>query len=124
MKAIELRIGNLVYSFKDTVSEVLGISTNNVGLKWSSTEFLQANFAQISPIPITKEWLIKMGFEANIIIYSHPKNRRLAVKLWDDPKIKFILFWKNLVIRELDVFYVHQLQNLFYSLTGEELKIS
>jgi len=75
----------------------------------------------IEPIPLTEEWLIKFGFESNPYIDTY--------ELYELDELKFILdidktrgkldiHWKQVECK-----YVHSLQNLFHSLTGEELTI-
>jgi len=75
----------------------------------------------IDPIPLTEEWLLKFGFE----------NLSLTPK-FDGSKCNFTFYWEvdEIVLRENyeDIFitrisYVHQLQNLYFALTGEELEI-
>lgn len=124
MKANELRIGNLVYltaaGHKDT-PDVLNWDIQDY-------EFYEKRMSDIEPIPLTEEWLLRFGFE-------------YAVKKWryNDGSIgkseKYILPYLTLEI-DLEgrfvmhtayplptyVYYVHQLQNLYFALTGEELE--
>lgn len=115
MKANELRIGNLVRNNMN--GEILkpcdvlcdGINTDN---------YEGLNYGFIEPIPLNEEWLLKFGFE--------------IVNGWDDYKG----YKKDEVEIETDfnnqefsnyinkkVQYVHQLQNLYFALTGIELLI-
>jgi hypothetical protein len=74
----------------------------------------------MDPIPLTEEWLIKFGFEKdaentswyNRGIISVSKNGNIAFHLEGK--------WLNSKVR---VDSVHQLQNLYFALTGEELTI-
>ena len=75
------------------------------------------------PIPLTDEWLLKFGFE------------KLDIDLYKIDNEYFILFfnetyyiadedWQNKKrIIGKGLIYVHQLQNLYFALTGEELTI-
>jgi hypothetical protein len=84
---------------------------------------------ECEPIPITEEWLINFNFEkdGDDYIIEHPKDI-----------VKYVLtenvLGKGLWILGVDQFYdkdykyfswgikyVHQLQNLYFALTGEEL---
>lgn len=73
----------------------------------------------IEPIPLTETWLLEFGFKTQGIRISKD-----WFYLWyDDKKIVFALA----EIQEetgayLVMKYVHQLQNLYFALTGEELK--
>lgn len=79
-----------------------------------------------NPIPLTEDWLIKFGFQ-----YDYEGNLFLE-PIHDDTEANFYFHWEvdELVLRDSfeDVFmsrlnYVHQLQNLYFALTGEELTI-
>lgn len=103
MKATELRIGNWVYDEGDitTPIETCYITLNN-------TEWL-------NPIPLTEEWLERFGLskwknkkiwsKSCILIYYSAKDGFSYGKAHARTKIK----------------YVHQLQNLYFALTSEEL---
>lgn len=109
MKANELRIGNFVS--KDG-------------------EIYEADFITIrmtenyEPIPITEEWLLKFGFDKVL-----PRNDKMYYRLNDyfvieDSRV-FLLgddAFEILKLRQ-EIKYVHQLQNLYFALTGEELTI-
>ena len=68
----------------------------------------------IDPIPLTEEWLVKFGFENgnyfilnNVIIYKDYNNKYRYEYNYGQTWVK----------------HVHQLQNLYFALTGEELVI-
>lgn len=113
MKANELRIGSYVY-FKD---EVLFFEFES---GW--------NFQYIKPIPLTEDWLLKLGFE----YYAPLSHYRIVINdIWYKVKItfdgQFLFSFINLNYDEVNhmppkyIGTVHQLQNLYFSLTGEEL---
>lgn len=73
------------------------------------------------PIELTEEWLLKFGFESELT-GVHKEQWQLY------KKDHFVLHWRNEFcefgwIESIEIKYVHQLQNLFYALTGEELII-
>ena len=88
------------------------------------------------PIPLTEEWLLKFGFEI-----VHVKNKHYIINdpngYKDSHKISilqtlnnqwYIAFSDNLggykdYIPTTKIKYVHQLQNLYFALTNEELTI-
>jgi len=84
----------------------------------------------LSPIELTTEILIKSGFELkygwlwklyyddimNPITLRHITNNKF---LKDEPLEKLFFRWDQ----HIDVYYVHQLQNLYFALTGTELDI-
>ena len=83
---------------------------------------LQANF---TPIPLSPEILEKCGFKIggyDFLFWDNGKIE-LAGLNWADadiPEYQFVNFRysDNGIV---SIYYLHQLQNLYYSLTGEEL---
>ncbi|MDR3026035.1 hypothetical protein [Chryseobacterium sp.] len=84
----------------------------------------------ISPIEMTEDWLLKLGFVKCIgrygEYYKHKENDLL--RIWKDLSNKWILGRKRndtggLTSFIASVSVVHQLQNLYFALTGEELTI-
>jgi hypothetical protein len=126
MKASDLRIGNQMKLF-------LGIGDNGAEYRecgiqgimiHHSTEFYLLKNAwvgisnNLEPIPLTEEWLLKFGFvyhdDDGIITYS-----RDNIVIFQRYRLDFYFELSNYKDAELE--YVHQLQNLYYALTGEEL---
>ena len=74
-----------------------------------------------SPVELTEELLLKCGLIVNGILYE---KGRFAIKKWkvgDD--IEWVIFWEDKAILYKKPYYLHELQNLYFALTGEELKI-
>lgn len=116
----ELMIGNLVLH-KSMICEVKYLGVSHAGLsfdkKGNHREFNASYKKECSPIPLTEEWMFKYGFEkkdhagvcygkSEILIY-------LSGHAYFDLSDKF----------PAKIIYVHQLQNLYYALTGKELTI-
>lgn len=131
MKASELRIGNLVYSQTEVENGnhlpvlVIGVDTNHVTYLsqnhriHSEIRPFQAGVNQIYPIPLTAIWLESVRFginhnfsdpDANEIYYSYEDFYVLEVDG---------VFTYNETILQ----HFHQLQNLHFAVTGEELII-
>ena len=124
MKSQELRIGNWVRIGNET-------------RQWSASDFwlldrsgVSINDADISPIPLSKEWLSKFGATVGKIGFKIPlPNNHPFVLIID--KITLCVEIDNsnqsLAHESYPLFdwvkYVHQLQNLYFCLTGEELTI-
>jgi hypothetical protein len=71
----------------------------------------------LNPIPLTEDWLLKFGFEKinhvhGYVFYSHRKSK---ISVYLDMKIEWMGYLTACKT------YVHQLQNLYFALTGEEL---
>ena len=117
MKTNELRIGNLVYrnTFKgDVVFKVEEIRKNCVVCKNDN-----APLKTLNPIPLTEDILLKCGFEK-------------FAQVWYRHKTSGFEFALSGLIATNSYFgcfpvdccnYLHQLQNLYFALTNEELNI-
>ena len=118
MKATELRIGNLILHDLD-VNEVIAISKDDIvidGFAGKSDSF--------QPIPITEEWIFKFGFE------KVERNQWYSFYKLDDFKVLIhtkdyssMINWKDCSIEDKFNWTIHELQNLYHALTGEELEI-
>lgn len=125
MKATELRVGNLVsYSHKEINLDYTEVSINSLYL-------IDRGFpydARFKPIPLTEEWLVKFGFNnyhCGWTGWFYLQDCNLVVRNMED---KFVALWdlrddefNHTFLREIDS--VHDLQNLYFSLTGEELEL-
>lgn len=72
------------------------------------------------PIPLTEEWLIKFGFEADGNTWDAPNDRWKITVEREDFETFELMISENFVSSFEEV---HQLQNLYFALTGEELTI-
>lgn len=125
MKASEVRIGNLCkYHVRDSIEgDSFVINT----IDYEDIRILFGNEDEdYIPIPLTEEWLLKFGFTKS------KKNFSLGVhqKLFSGVMIfifdKLLQKWIFSIGKYKDITrvqYVHQLQNLYFALTGEELKL-
>lgn len=111
MKANELRIGNLVISPIQGESEI-----NARGIQWQTVKK-----GYYKPIPLTEEWLIKFGFEYRRLTGYYVKNDFYCFFGDTDETRGKIIFASNFRKR-IFIQYVHQLQNIYFALTNEELK--
>lgn len=122
MEAKELRIGNLLQYCNQTVHVMciqtlsdkydveLGYYVDSVGFQRKLSD------KDVKPIPLTEDWLVKLGFKkwnskgttySKGVLILHLRKRGWVVnKRFLEPK------------------YVHQLQNLYFALTNIELEIN
>jgi len=118
MKASELRIGNFVTTIDDKIicTSVKGFYGFPVNTGIINHNNSVNDFEYLKPIPLTEEWLLKFGFE-----------QKNGIKCWvnEDVEICFetLANYYRLYPRTNKIKYVHQLQNLYFALTGEELTI-
>lgn len=144
MKATDLRIGNLIlfhpiniHISQARICEVISISIKSCIVKDKGLElemFYDNNTTH--SIPLTEEWMEKFGFKSEITTNGRRVFRNYNIGTWlfvDAEDNKFTLCidsieeglgWQALpyVITHNIHSYVHQLQNLYFALTGEELK--
>lgn len=116
MKASELRIGNLLRFSGEPVAINAGFIHDCD--YWNKNPERQdaVSFENVEPIPLTDEWLEKFGFNKFPNQNKYDMDKFWACKLSNGNEWHF----EDL---ECIVKYVHQLQNLYFALTGEELII-
>lgn len=149
MKASELRIGNLVEhvaEFSGCHFSITGISEKTCsmrGISGPAKEFSaeltettilpNGRFDGLRPIPLSEEWLLRFGFEkrfsSELPLYS------IAIKVGIASDSLNVRLFKNSVAISLGYAdtlkviwdkhpqHVHQLQNLYFALSGQELTI-
>jgi hypothetical protein len=128
MKAEELRLGNLVLcntsiGFVNTIVSVCNLSSDEIVCCYKPTkQFIFCKDALFEPIPLTEEWLFKFGFKKN-----HQNYTIEAVDYFNSVK-KDGEGWiysydeSDACCYELrSINSIHQLQNLYFALTDEEL---
>jgi len=118
LSASELRIGNWVKPnsprHREKYLQVESIFSDVINF-----EFRPYSIDEIEPIPLSEEILLKCGFEkkGEYLIYGE-------FKLW-----RYINEVDNVWLLEdwpyqCDVIHIHQLQNVYFALTGQELNTS
>jgi hypothetical protein len=134
MEAKELRIGNYVMQRGET--------TIVKSIKFSLNDWQRINgliYKSCTPIPLTEEWHNKFGVEKNgfyqfeyelpeknnfkiRVIFNHEyvtlRQGGINQKLHEDDLI--VIWNKDLTKRDM---YLHEWQNLYFALTGQELFI-
>lgn len=118
MKANELRIGNWVR--KENYSpEFHKIEIEDFAILERSHNFYQ-------PIPLTEEWLLKMGFELSGHQLGEEYSRGNFSMYYyngDYPDYEGEILASCFNGNNVEIKYIHQLQNIYFALTGEELTI-
>lgn len=118
MKASELRIGNYINNEQRT-EVVVSIDDWKIEchlLTDREKETLyEVSMSLINPIPITQEWLVKFGFD-NLGTFGFGIGK-FHIRYGKTAR-DFYFFIDNEFVH---IKHVHQLQNLYFALTGEEL---
>lgn len=117
LKAQELRIGNWYlgngyHPEQITAKDILELSDDPLDDYYE-------------PIPLTEEWLLKFGFEKEDFDYWHHEKSKLIIgHTTNNDVFQYEYLTGYLSQTEmLDLLYVHQLQNLYFALTVEELEM-
>jgi hypothetical protein len=112
VKASELMIGNLLKSnltdsyFKCTAEDILNIEKDN---------------SVCDTIALTPEILDKCGFKKDYSGLVLPDKMSLSFSVTKE--FGYLACWQDKCLHlPYNIKYLHQLQNLYYSLTGEELE--
>ena len=113
MDAKELRIGN--YVCFNNQDDYMKLSQHNF-----ESLIMFNTYDRINPILLTKHWLKKLGFK-NTYLFSFAteftcyvdENLNITIEQYSEGRF-------NLT----HIKYVHQLQNLYFALTGKELDIN
>jgi hypothetical protein len=110
MKANELRIGNYI-KFHNTITKVEGFSIWDNLIQ--SDNFAERELKDFEPIPLTEEWLLKVDWN----VYNY-----LCINSYFELDKYGHLYYQN-DYTGINIKYLHQLQNLYFALTAEELTI-
>ena len=114
MKTNELRIGNYIGQDGNIlIVEKIDIQ-NNIGCSlFEKAKGQHVNSGNKYFIPLTEEWLLKLGFYE-----CHGWYRKNNLEIY---KVKNYLYIPRF---NIGLEHVHQIQNLYFALTGEELTIN
>jgi len=119
MKANELRIGNYVnrvyapYGNRTGQSFVEKIESGN------SIDNLTLPSSFCEGIPLSEEWLVRFGFKEPERGYEREFFYEGFFCVRENKRDKSIYYWGD-----VRLLYVHQLQNLYFALTGQELTLN
>jgi len=133
MEANELRIGNLIYFYKDPKDKEVSIGKIK-SIYYSPTVYqsyvveLYDGFVlhikkEIKPIKLTEKLFLKIRF--NKIGVNFQIN---GISIWHSSyskcyQLRYCLIGSE-IERKINLEFLHQLQNLYFSLTGEELNVN
>lgn len=144
MKANELRLGNWIHISSLTDGSEIDVECKLFHLQEMNTTIRY----HYKPIPLTEEWLLKFGFEHHNNKSEYFNEQVFMKDVEDNGNIKTITVkilssgyqvvtkyevlltneyrWGEQLVGRVywkDDLYVHQLQNLYFALTGEELTL-
>ncbi len=124
IKANELRIGNYVFDISSNrINEIDRITADHFVCIATGRDL------ECEPIPLTEEILLNIGFKKSK--YEHVADKDFDCDMFVInalPNCEYFclkdgkLFSNGDLSKSID--YVHQLQNLYFALTGKELKVN
>lgn len=122
---LDLRITNKVYNIASGNKEVCEIEAiTRLGVQYNSeTKQGTCSMDNLEPIVLTEEWLLNLGFEKIFdssffnLILPHKYKVYISISL----ELESYQVCQSGNGFSIDAKYVHQLQNLYYSLTGNEI---
>jgi hypothetical protein len=132
MNPNEFRLGSIVYHY-DVLCDIYLISKDKIYVESLDRLTLPfTNASGITPVPLTDEWLYRFGFSDKPTM---PSSVIFVIDVLDTvfylrPSCFGGYYWgfiEDETKQECELFdaqpiqYVHQLQNLYFALTGEEL---
>jgi hypothetical protein len=141
MKANELRIGNLVNHVTGQC-KVVGFYGEIFRAENINKIELKSNVFNLQPIQLTEEWLLKLGLfkitkkedlwgNDEIGVYDFKGKIRWSDFFITSNTLKDFTLYVATIDDGMEsaeclnnIIYVHQLQNLYFALTGEELTIT
>lgn len=130
MKASELRLNNWVRFSEEQIDfKVIEISEKGIAVVNVSEE-TWIELDQFEPIPLTEEWLVKFGFKlypsGYFCLDLGSSNTYFSIGLKHHKTLNLITeqYESTHLIEFKHIKYVHQLQNLYFALTGEELTLN
>lgn len=137
----EIRVGNILQDVYGRPGSVLKFTRSSVQLKMEHSTLTVKTIKggrglDVRPVELTEEWLVNLGFEkthsllggtvANFDWWDYRKGTMVInfnIK-WDSVEVEYCsrrVEDRTLIGRFK---YVHQLQNLYFALTGSELSQS
>jgi hypothetical protein len=132
MKANELRSGNYVDVYKGDVHYGIELVNNisSMGINERLPSEYYAVFENpmndellVKPIPLTEDWLLRLGFEKTKWLYvKYFFGDYIGVHV-SDFSVGTYTHKRIAHAVQPSCMYVHQLQNLYFALTGEELTL-
>lgn len=142
MDARELRVGNYVRLAEDfkfvetkapagTVCKVEAIKRNSLYLECKAGDgvcYSEVPVSMVEPIPLTEESLLECGFTKEYDSFCYGIELSYGRYLYNDGVNDNKLFASinsaEYPLSRIPIAYLHQLQNVYFALTGEELQVN
>lgn len=119
IKVTDLRIGNVVQGNKGNIILVENIVESGINIDWDWQE-PKYKIRDLNPIPLTEDWLSKLGFE------FEDRGEDVFDQIWSKDDFEI---WEHSegfchnYHKGGDINHLHELQNMYFVLMGEELEV-
>ena len=130
MKSTELRIGNFV-KVENDYEIIQGLHGHEalcaLDIKLFDTFGVWQNYKDIQSIQLTEKWLIKFGFKkwgSYTNLWKRYSTTNCTVRSDASAISRNNCYFILNEDYRVDIEFVHQLQNLYYALTGDELVLA
>ncbi len=129
MKANDLRVTNLIENDR-IVNAIIFIGYDSVELITPQGNNITARLELIKPVLLTKDWLLKLGAKKNQLPNGYwlsvaNLKAELHFETFDNTdEIVTTLIGQTCELILDRIKYVHDLQNIYYSLTKTELSVA
>jgi hypothetical protein len=142
IKASDIRIGNFIVDDDGALSKVVGFKPYEHSVRCDEEEGcdilidihgadgkIRSGYAVASTdsnfIPLTTEWLVRCGFVYKDGASDYGYERKNGVHLYEHDEESGLFHFSrgHMEGSKVEIKYLHQLQNIYFALTGEELQI-
>lgn len=128
MKISELRIGNYIHTKGGELCTIFQLCSEDEKIK---DKINYINIDEFKPIPIDLEWLEEFGFEywgktewlEDRFVLHNVIDGTGNFEIFKNDDGKFTANSDFDLVCWADLKYVHQLQNIYFSINGKELKL-
>lgn len=120
MNVRELRIGNYVIDNLE-ICQVIEFEANGIVMTTCKSKFPISHINELQSVELTEDLLLKCGFDENMVLSTIEGEIRyygdgdINIGGEDSCTLGMVYIAKCK--------YLHQLQNLYFALTGEDLKV-
>jgi len=129
MTTKELRLNNLIQTSYEGILIIQGIAPDQVyACREIGLPTGRYSLASIQPIELSEEWLLRLNFKkGGDTIFRYPFSGSILLVLFKTEGIQVGIVYNGTIsggsINLPHVKYLHQVQNLIFDLTGQELHI-